>query len=85
MFWFMQLTMHDQRAKIHPIEVCHYYPSELFDIFGRHLPGVHCYSDDSQLYVAISPNVVGDDEIALSAMHDCIKDLKNDQESIEVE
>ena len=67
---------------IHPIEVCHYYPSELFDIFGRHLPGVHCYSDDSQLYVAIS---LGDDEIALSAMHDCIKDLKDDQESIEVE
>jgi len=35
--------------------------------------------------VAISPNVLGDDEIALSAMHDCIKDLKDDQESIEVE
>lgn len=35
--------------------------------------------------MAISPNILADDEIALSAMHDCIKDLKDDQESIEVE
>ena len=33
----------------------------LFDIVGRHLPSVHSYADDTQLYLAFSPNVQGDD------------------------
>ena len=37
------------------------YTSELFDIVGRHLPSVHSYADDTQLYLAFSPNVQGDD------------------------
>ena len=28
------------------------YTSELFDIVGRHLPNVHSYADDTQLYLA---------------------------------
>ena len=44
----------------------------LFDIVEKPLPSVHCYADDSQLYLAFSPNVPGDDEIALNAMCDCI-------------
>ena len=35
--------------------------NEPFDIVEKHLPSVHCYANDSQLYVAISPNVPGDD------------------------
>ena len=28
------------------------YTSKLFDIVGHHLPNVHCYADDTQLYLA---------------------------------
>ena len=50
------------------------YTSELFDIVGRHLPSVHSYADDAQLYLAFSPNVQGDDASAVKPMCDCIMD-----------
>ena len=52
------------------------YTSELFDIVGRHLPSVHSYADDSQLYLAFSPIVQGDDSSAVKAFCDCIMDLR---------
>ena len=52
------------------------YASKLFDIVEKYLPSIHCYADDSELYLVFSPSVPGDDEIALNAMYDCIKDLK---------
>ena len=54
------------------------YTSELpvFDIVGRHLPSVDSYADDTQLYLAFSPNVQGDDASAVKAMCDCIMDLR---------
>ena len=42
---------------------------------GIHLPSVHSYADHAQLYLALSPNVQGDDASALMAMRDCIMDL----------
>ena len=53
------------------------YISKLFDIVSKHLLSVHCYADDTQLYLALSPSVQGEDEVALKAMADCIHDLKN--------
>ena len=53
------------------------YTSKLFDIVKRHLPEVHCYADDTQLYLAFSPNVQGDADAAVSAMRSCITDLRN--------
>ena len=32
------------------------YTSKMFEIVEKHLPSVHCYADDTQLYVAFSPN-----------------------------
>ena len=32
------------------------YSSKIFDIVGRHLPKVHCYADDSQLYLSFNPS-----------------------------
>ena len=53
------------------------YTSKLFDIVSKHLPSVHCYADDTQLYLAFSPDVEGEDEAALNAMRDCIHGLRN--------
>ena len=53
------------------------YTSKLFDIVSQHLPNVHGYADDTQLYLAFSPDVQGEDETALNAMRDCIHDLRN--------
>ena len=44
------------------------YTSKLFHILEKHLISVHCYADDSQLYLAFSPSVPGDNEIMLNAM-----------------
>ena len=52
------------------------YTSELFDIIEKHLPSVHCYADDTQLYLAFSPDKEGDDAIAIEAMRNCIKELR---------
>ena len=52
------------------------YTSELFDRVGRHLPSVHSYADDKQLYLAFSPNVQGDDASVVKAICDCIMDLR---------
>ena len=52
------------------------YTSELFDIVGGRLPSVHSYADDTQLNLAFSPNVQGDDASAVKAMCDCIMDLR---------
>ena len=52
------------------------YTSELFDLVGGHLPRVHSYADDTQLYLAFSPNVLGDGASAVKAMCDCIMDLR---------
>ena len=32
------------------------YANKLFDVIKVHLPTVHCYPDDTQLYVSFSPN-----------------------------
>ena len=52
------------------------YTSELLEIVRRHLPSVPSYADDTQLYLAFSPNVQGDDASAVKAMCDCIMDLR---------
>ena len=52
------------------------YTSELFDIESRHLPSLHSFADDTQLYLAFSPNVKGDDASAVKALCDCIMDLR---------
>ena len=52
------------------------YTSELFDIVGGRLPSVHSYADDTELNLAFSPNVQGDDASAVKAMCDCIIDLR---------
>ena len=49
---------------------------DLFDSVGRHLPSVHSYADDTQLYLAFSPNVQGDDASVVKDICDSIIDLR---------
>ena len=46
------------------------YMSKLFQIVERHLPQIHCYADDTQLYVSFSPNRSADADFAIKSMTD---------------
>ena len=38
---------------------------------------MHCYPDDSQLYLSFSPKSLADQDTGIIAMEWCIKDVKN--------
>lgn len=51
------------------------YASNLFEIIHAHLPNVHCFADDTQLYLACNPNSPTDQAEAVCVMERCISDL----------
>ena len=51
------------------------YKSELFKIIEAHLPNVHCFADDTQLYLAFKLGSKLDEAIAVRAMESCIADV----------
>lgn len=53
------------------------YASRIFDIVEKHFPGIHCYADDTQLYLSFSPNNSADQDIAVTTMEKCIADIRN--------
>ena len=52
------------------------YMSGIFDIVQKRLPDVHCYADDSQLYLAFDPNCETSQDEAVKAMERCLLDIK---------
>ena len=48
------------------------YTSRLFDIIQTHLPKVHCFADDTQLYLSFSPSNSINQLSAISAMESCV-------------
>ena len=52
------------------------YVSGLFQVVDRHLPEIHSYADDSQLYLSFSPKITSCQDAAVSAMEACIADIK---------
>ena len=52
------------------------YASELFNVLEEHLPSVHCYADDIQLYLSFRPNNNHGEDDALKAMELCVQDIR---------
>ncbi|CAB4036288.1 Hypothetical predicted protein, partial [Paramuricea clavata] len=53
------------------------YASKLFGIIEKHLPDAHCFADDSQLYLAFKPDSYMEQNKALAAMENCIRDIRS--------
>lgn len=51
------------------------YTSKLFRIIESHLPNVHCFSDDTQLYLSFKPRTMLDEANAVRAMEACIAEV----------
>ena len=49
-------------------------PSELFNVLEAHLPSVHCYADDTQLYLSFRPNENHGEDDALKAIELCVQE-----------
>ena len=53
------------------------YCSKLFNIIERHLPNSHCYVDDSQIYLSFKPDDLSSQQNAITAMQNCIDDIRS--------
>ena len=53
------------------------YSSKLFNIVNKHLPNVHAYADDTQLYLAFKPGDYANETAAVSSILSCIRDVQN--------
>ena len=52
------------------------YAGQLLDIVTQHLPTVHCYADDTKLYLAFRPGDRATQDSAVAAMEACIQDVR---------
>ena len=53
------------------------YASKLFEIVKCHLPDVHAYADDTQLYLYFKPDGAATNELdVICALQNCIKDIR---------
>ena len=48
-----------------------------FTIIKKHLPNVHCFNDDTQLYLSFQSDDKSSVDEAISVMNRCISDLRN--------
>ena len=53
------------------------YTSRLFQIVQVHLSDVHCFADDTQLYISLRPNDASNELPTLNAMESCVDDIRS--------
>ena len=53
------------------------YGSKLFTVIKKNLPNVHCFADDTQLYLSFKSDDKSNLDEAISAMNRCVRDLRN--------
>ena len=51
------------------------YISSLYDLISKHLPLVHGYADDHQLYISFRPDTKSTAD-SVTAMEDCVSDIR---------
>ena len=52
------------------------YRSEFFSIISYHLPSIHCFADDTHLYLAFKSVDTAAQDTAISAMKACLRDIR---------
>ena len=52
------------------------YTRKLFEIIKSHIPDIHCYADDTQLYMSFKPDSYTNQISAFTAIEACINDVK---------
>ena len=50
--------------------------SEFFTITSHFLPSIHCYTNDTQLYLEFKPVDTAAQDTAVSAMKACLRDIR---------
>ena len=53
------------------------YASNLLKIVEKHLPTMHCFADDTQLYLSFKPDDTTCQNDAVNAMNKCVDELRN--------
>ena len=53
------------------------YASKFFEVVKSHLPEVHAYADDTQIYLSFKPDSAAGEQDAIDALKDCITDVRN--------
>ena len=53
------------------------YVSHLFNIISQHLPSVHGYADDTQVYLSFRPCSIHSEINAVSVIEKCIADVRS--------
>ena len=64
-----------QSSCLHPL-LFTIYASSLFDIMKFHLPSVHTYANDTQLYISFNPVDNTSEADAVIAIENCIRDVR---------
>ena len=53
------------------------YTSPLFELIKSHLPSMHCYADDTQIYLSFKPDSPSSEKSAIQAIESCVSEIRS--------